>query len=324
MSEFWKRQKVLVTGGAGFFGTHLVRRLRALGCQNVFAPRSRDYDLRERAAIDRLLRDRPPTLLFHLAASVGGIGANLAKPGTFFYENAIMGIELLEQARRHSVPKVVIAGTVCSYPKHAPVPFRESDLWNGYPEETNAPYGIAKKALLVQAAAYRQEFGLRAICLLPANLYGPGDNFSLDTSHVIPALVRKFCVARERKLPVVTAWGSGRASREFLYVEDAAEAFALAAERYDGPDPVNIGTGKEITIRELAELVARLAGYRGSIEWDPAKPEGQPRRWLDVSRAKELFGFQARTTLEKGLRRTIAWYRSRLLKDHLSTPAAEG
>ena len=274
----------------------------------VIAPRSSEFDLRNPAEIERLLEKAAPKLLVHLAATVGGIGANMEHPGKFFYENAVMGIHLIEEARKAGVEKLVLVGTVCSYPKHTPVPFREDDFWNGYPEETNAPYGIAKKALLVQAQAYRQEYGLNSIYLVPVNLYGPGDNFDPQTSHVIPALIRKFVEATKQKRSVVEAWGTGTASREFLYVDDAAEAITLAMERYNEPEPVNLGSSFEITVRELAELIAQLTGFTGEIRWDRTKPDGQPRRKLDVSRAREAFGFEASTDFETGLKTTIDWY----------------
>jgi GDP-L-fucose synthase len=285
-----------------------VARLQAAGARNVFVPRSAQYDLREKAGIVRALADGRPDVIIHLAASVGGIGANRANPGTFFYENAIMGIQLLEQARLAGVKKLVTIGTVCSYPKHTPVPFQEDDLWNGYPEETNAPYGIAKKALLVQGQAYREQYGFNAIYLIPVNLYGPGDNFDPDSSHVIPALIKKCIDARNAGAPTIEVWGTGTASREFLYVEDAAEGIVLAAERYDGAEPVNLGTGQEITIRDLVDLIAKLTGYQGEIVWDATKPDGQPRRALNTTRAREQFGFMARTGFEDGLRQTITWF----------------
>lgn len=271
-------------------------------------PRSAQYDLRDRSAIAKLFADARPTLVLHLAAVVGGIGANRDHPGRFFYENAVMGIELIEQARLAALEKVVVVGTICAYPKHTPVPFREDALWEGYPEETNAPYGIAKKALLVQCQAYRQEYGLNAIFLLPVNLYGPRDNFDLQSSHVIPALIRKCVEARDRGSSHVDCWGTGAPTREFIYVEDAARGIIGAAESYDKAEPVNIGSGMEISIRDLAELIAKLTGFRGQIRWDPSKPDGQPRRCLDVTKAEREFGFRARTPFEEGLRRTIEWY----------------
>ena len=301
-------RRVMVTGGAGFLGRHVVRRLEEAGVRDVFVPRSREYDLRRPADIERAFADGRPDVVIHLAAVVGGIGANRENPGRFFHDNAIMGIGLMEAARLAGVAKFVQVGTVCSYPKHTPVPFHEDDIWNGYPEETNAPYGLAKKMLLVQAQAYRAQYGFNAIYLIPVNLYGPGDNFDPASSHVIPALIKKCVDARDRGDDHVDVWGTGSASREFLYVEDAAEGIVLAGERYDGPDPVNLGVGREITIRDLVAVIARLTGFGGEIRWDPTKPDGQPRRALDTSRARERFGFTARQSFEDGLRRTIAWY----------------
>jgi len=298
----------MVTGGAGFLGTAVVARLKESGAKEIFVPKVEEYDLREREAIDRALADARPDVVIHLAAVVGGIGANRENPGRFFYENAIMGIQLIEQARLAGVDKFVQIGTVCAYPKFTPVPFREEDLWNGYPEETNAPYGLAKKMLLVQAQAYRDQYGFNAIFLVPVNLYGPGDNFNPASSHVIPALIKKCIDARDRGDKAIEVWGTGSASREFLYVADAAEGIVLASERYDGRDPVNLGVGREITIKALVELIVRLTGFKGEVRWDPTKPDGQPRRALDTSRARERFGFEARTTFEDGLRRTIEWY----------------
>ncbi|HEV8537152.1 MAG TPA: GDP-L-fucose synthase [Candidatus Limnocylindria bacterium] len=300
--------RVMVTGGAGFVGRRVVERLQLAGVQRVFVPRRAEYDLRDRTAVRAALERGQPDIVIHLAAVVGGIGANRASPGTFFYDNAIMGIELMEQARQYGVRKFVGIGTVCAYPKFTPVPFREEDLWNGYPEETNAPYGLAKKMLLVQAQAYRTQYGFNAIYLLPVNIYGPGDNFDPAGSHVIPALIKKCIDAKEGDLPHIEVWGTGRASREFLYVDDAAEGIVLATQRYDGPDPVNLGVGHEISIRELILLIVKLVGYRGEIRWDTSKPDGQPRRALDTSKARNLFGFQARTTFEDGLRETVNWY----------------
>jgi GDP-L-fucose synthase len=308
---FWTERTVLVTGGAGFLGTHVVKRIQARGCPAVIVPRSREFDLRDKAAIIRLFEQARPDLVIHLAAVVGGIGANRQHPGRFFYDNAIMGLQLMEQARLCGVEKFVVIGTVCAYPKFTPVPFREADLWRGYPEETNAPYGLAKKMLLVQAQAYRQEYGFNAIYLLPVNLYGPGDNFDPATSHVIPALIRKCLDAVEGGLEEVVVWGTGQASREFLYVEDAAEAIVLAAEHYDDPEPVNLGSGLELSIKELVELIAELTGFQGRIVWDATKPDGQPRRCLDTTLAEQAFGFRAQTDFREGLRRTIDWYRQR-------------
>ena len=300
----------MVTGGGGFLGTAVVRRLEAAGATEIFAPRSRDHDLRTHSGIQSALRVARPDLVIHLAAVVGGIGANRENPGRFFYENAIMGIELMEQARLARVDKFVQIGTVCSYPKFTPVPFQEDDLWNGYPEETNAPYGVAKKMLLVQGQAYRAQYGFNVIHLIPVNLYGPGDNFDPASSHVIPALIKKCVDARDGGDDHIEVWGTGSASREFLYVDDAADGIVLAAERYDDADPVNLGVGSEITIRELVELIARLTAFHGEIRWDATKPDGQPRRALDTQRARDLFGFEAYTTFAAGLRRTIAWYES--------------
>ena len=309
---FWAERKVLVTGGAGFLGTYVVRNIVAQGCRTVIVPRSRDYDLREKTAIVRLLEQVHPDLVIHLAAVVGGIGANRKHPGQFFYDNAIMGLQLMEEARRFGIEKFVAIGTVCAYPKLTPVPFQEADLWNGYPEETNAPYGLAKKMLLVQAQAYRQEYGFNAIYLLPVNLYGPGDNFDAKSSHVIPALIRKFLEAMEDGKEEVVVWGTGQASREFLYVEDAAEAIVLASEHYHNVAPVNLGSGFEMSIKELVELIADLTGFTGRFVWDSTKPDGQPRRSLDTTLAEQAFGFRARTDFREGLRRTIDWYRQQL------------
>jgi len=297
--------RALVTGGGGFLGSHLVERLKRDG-GDVCVARKADYDLTRWDNAERLFEDAEPDVVFHLAAEVGGIGANRANPGRYWYANLIMGAHVLELARRHDVDKIVLAGTVCAYPKHTPVPFHEDELWNGYPEETNAPYGVAKKSILVGAQSYREQYGTNAIFLLPANLYGPRDNFHPTNAHVIADLIRKMHESPEE----VVLWGDGSPTREFLYVEDAAEAFVLAAERYDGEAPVNIGAGKEISIRELAELIAELTGFTGEITWDESMPNGQPRRSLDASRAKEQFGFEARTSLREGLERTIAWYRA--------------
>jgi GDP-L-fucose synthase len=309
MAGFWDDRRVVVTGGAGFLGSFVVETLRARGGRAPMVVRSRQYDLRLEADVIRLLKDARPDTIIHLAATVGGIGANRENPGRFFYENLVMGAHLMEQARLFGVGKFVAIGTVCSYPKFAAVPFREDDLWNGYPEETNAPYGLAKKMLLVQSQAYREQYGFNSIFLLPVNLYGPRDNFDPASSHVIPALIHKCVEAAEAGEPSITVWGTGQATREFLYVEDAARAIVLAAERYDGGEPVNIGAGFEISIRELVEVVARLAGFRGDVVWDATKPDGQPRRMLDVSRARAAFGFEARTPFEEGLGKTIDWFR---------------
>jgi GDP-L-fucose synthase len=300
---------VLVTGGGGFLGSRLVERLRSDGLE-PFVARRRDYDLTVPEDAARLFTDAEPELVFHLAAEVGGIGANRANPGRYWYANTAMGTNVLEQSRLTGVGKLVLLGTICSYPKFAPTPFKEDDLWEGYPEETNAPYGVAKKALLVGAQAYREQYGLNTVYLLPVNLYGPGDNFDLETSHVIPALVRKMIEAQERGEGGVVLWGDGSPTREFLYVEDCAEGIFLASQRYDGAEPVNLGTGEEISIRDLAELIAELTGFEGELVWDTSKPKGQPRRQLDVSRAEQLFGFQARTPLRTGIERTVAWYRA--------------
>jgi GDP-L-fucose synthase len=299
--------RTLITGGGGFLGTHLLERLRAEGL-DPFVARRRDYDLTQADAAERLWRDVQPELAFHLAAEVGGIGANRATPGRFWYANLLMGVHVLEAARRAGTEKLVLVGTVCAYPKHAPVPFREETFWDGYPEETNAPYGVAKKTLLVGAQSYRDQYGLNTVYLVPVNLYGPGDNFDLESSHVIPALIRKMGEAAERNEPSVILWGDGSPTREFLYVEDCAEGLWRAAERYDGAEPVNLGSGEEISIRDLAQLVADLVGFAGEITWDVSKPNGQPRRRLDVTRAEQLFGFRAVTPLRQGLERTIAWY----------------
>jgi GDP-L-fucose synthase len=301
--------RVLVTGGGGFLGSHLVERLRAEGIE-PFIARRREYDLTREADAERLYADAQPELVFHLAAEVGGIGANRASPGRYWYANLVMGANVLEQARVRGVAKTVLLGTICAYPKFTPVPFREEELWNGYPEETNAPYGVAKKALLVGAQAYREQYGTSAVYLLPVNLYGPHDNFDLETSHVIPALIRKMVEAQERGDEQIVLWGDGSPTREFLYVDDCVEALWLTAQRYDGAEPVNVGSGEEIAIRDLAALTAELTGYKGEIVWDASRPNGQPRRRLDVSRAEELFGFRARTPLQEGLERTIAWYRA--------------
>ncbi|MDH4178330.1 MAG: GDP-L-fucose synthase [Thermoleophilia bacterium] len=301
--------RVLVTGGGGFLGSHLVERLERDGHEVVVA-RRREHDLTSMEDARRLFDDADAELVYHLAAEVGGIGANRANPGRYWYANLMMGAHVLEQARLHGTPKLVIAGTICAYPKHAPVPFREDDLWNGYPEETNAPYGVAKKAILVGAQAYREQYGTNAIFLLPVNLYGPRDNFDLETSHVIPALIRKMVEAGARGDAEITLWGDGSPTREFLYVDDCVEGLVRAAERYDGADPVNLGTGEEIAIRDLAELVRSETGYSGSITWDTGKPGGQPRRRLDTSRAEALFGFRARVPLRDGIARTVAWYRA--------------
>jgi len=297
---------VVVTGGAGFLGTHLVAKLKEHGATNIVVPLSRDNDLREKDACTRAVAGAD--VVIHLAANVGGIGYNRDYPGTLFYDNLLMGVHLMEESRKAGVSKFVAVGTICAYPKFAPVPFKEEDLWNGYPEETNAPYGLAKKMMLVQSTAYRQQYGYNSIFLLPVNMYGPGDNFSAKSSHVIPALIKKFVEAKQQNLPSVTVWGTGRATREFIYVKDAAEGIILAAEKYDKSDPVNIGAGFEISIKDLAEKIKSIVGYEGKIVWDTSKPDGQPRRMLDTSRAKAEFGFTATTDFSQGLSKTIEWY----------------
>src|ERR1044071_6065492 len=308
-------RKVVVTGGAGFLGRFVVGRLQSYPDVEVMVPRSEDYDLVQAENVKRLLADTNPDLVIHLAAVVGGIGHNQKNPGRFFYDNLMMGAQLIEQSRLHGVKKFVATGTVCAYPKFTPVPFKEDDIWNGYPEETNAPYGLAKKMMLVQSQSYREQYGFNSIFLLPANLYGPGDNFDLETSHVIPALIRKCVEARRMNAPFIEAWGSGGVSREFLYVEDCAEGILRAAASYDESAPVNLGNGREVMIRDLVELIAKLTRFDGEIRWQASKPDGQPRRQLDVTRAAERFGFKARTSLEDGLRRTIDWYEEQNSED---------
>jgi GDP-L-fucose synthase len=315
MENLLRGKRIAVTGGGGFLGRVVVERLRERGCDDVYVVRKRDYDLVKGEDVARLYAEARPEVVIHLAAVVGGIGANRENPGRYFYENIMMGVQLIEGARLNGVEKFVQVGTICAYPKFTPVPFHEDDLWNGYPEETNAPYGVAKKALLVQCQAYRDQYDFNGVYLLPVNLYGPGDNFDPNTSHVIPALIKKFVDAEGRGEPTVEVWGTGAATREFLYVDDAADGIVLAAEKYDGREPVNLGSGMEISIKDLAELIAEETGYRGRLVWDASKPDGQPRRALDVTRAEELFGFRARVDFVEGLRRTIGWYRS--------TPAAK-
>lgn len=306
--QFWADKRVCVTGGAGFLGSYVVRRLERRGAGDIFVPRIEEYDLIQPEAIDRMMADANPDVIIHLAANVGGIGANLARPAEFFYDNLMMGAQLIHKAWEGEVDKFVAIGTVCAYPKFTPVPFKEEHLWDGYPEETNAPYGLAKKMMLVQSEAYREQYGFNSIFLIPVNLYGPRDNFDLETSHVIPALIRKCIEAREQGGAEVVVWGDGSPTREFLYVEDAVEGILLAAERYNSSGPVNLGSGQEISIKDLVELIAEKTGYTGRIVWDTSKPNGQPRRALDISRAKERFGFEAQTTFEEGLEKTISWY----------------
>jgi GDP-L-fucose synthase len=332
--SFWSKKRVLVTGGAGFLGSFVVEKLQERGCKDIFIPRSKDYNLVVMEGVKRVYRDSKPDIVIHLAAKVGGIGANRANPGKFFYENLMMGVQMMEVGRQVGLEKFVAIGTICAYPKFNPVPFKEEDLWNGYPEETNAPYGLAKKMLLVQAQAYRQQYGFNTIYLLPVNLYGPRDNFDLENSHVIPALIRKFIEAKamisgQQKSvssdaaccpvptsdspPAVVVWGTGKATREFLYVEDCAEAIVLAAEKYNKSEPVNIGAGFEISIKDLVDLIIKITGFKGQIIWDNSKPDGQPRRMLDTSRAEKEFGFRAKVGFEEGLRKTIVWYLSSAL-----------
>jgi len=307
---FWSNKRVTVTGGAGFLGSFVVEKLQEKGCKDIVVPRSKDYDLVQMEAVEKLYRDARPDIVIHLAARVGGIGANQANPGKFFYDNLIMGVQLMEQARLFGIEKFVAVGTVCSYPKYTPVPFREDDLWNGYPEETNAPYGMAKKMLLVQSQAYREQYGFNAIYLLPVNLYGPGDNFDLDSSHVIPAIIRKCVEAVEQRAEEILCWGDGSVTREFLFVEDCAEAILLATGSYNKPESVNVGSCFEITIQELTHLIAGMTGFDGRIFWDTSKPNGQPRRCMDTSRAEKEFGFRAAKEFHEGIKQTIDWYRS--------------
>ncbi|HNQ50918.1 MAG TPA: GDP-L-fucose synthase [Candidatus Omnitrophota bacterium] len=304
-----KTKRILVTGGSGFLGSFVVQNLKKRGCRNIIVPRSREYDLVDMGSVRRVYKDTRPDVVIHLAAQVGGIGANLAHPGKFFYDNLMMGVQMIEVGRRAGIEKFVAVGTICSYPKFAPVPFREKDLWNGYPEETNAPYGLAKKMLLVQSQAYRREYGFNSIFLLPVNLYGPGDNFDPASSHVIPALIKKCCDAIRAGRKRIVVWGTGAPTREFLYVEDAARGIVAATEKYDKSDPVNLGAGFEISIRDLTKLIAELTGFRGTVVWDPARPDGQPRRSLDVSKARREFGFRSRISFRQGLKKTIDWYK---------------
>jgi GDP-L-fucose synthase len=321
------KSRVLVTGGSGFLGSAVMTKLRDRGYRNIIVPRSKDYDLRDQEIIKKLYQESKPEIVIHLAAVVGGIGANRANPGRFFYDNAVMGIQMMEYARRFGVEKFVAVGTICAYPKFAPIPFKEEELWNGYPEETNAPYGLAKKMLLVQAQAYRAQYGFNAIYLLPVNLYGPGDSFDLETSHVIPTLIRKCVEAKENNDAEIVLWGDGSPTREFLYVEDAAEGIIKATQKYDGSEPVNLGTGKEISIRDLAHMIAEQVGFSGRIVWDTTRPNGQPRRCLDVSRAERYFGFRAQCGLREGIAKTIEWfkaYRSKSPTDGSQLEAAIG
>jgi len=309
---FWEDKRVVVTGGSGFLGSYVLEGLKRRGVARPFVPRSRDYDLVDGSAVRRLYDHARPDLVIHLAAVVGGIGANRMNPGKFFYDNLMMGVQMLDEGRRREIEKFVAVGTVCAYPKYTPAPFREDDLWNGYPEETNAPYGLAKKMLLVQSQAYRQQYGFNSVFLLPVNLYGPGDNFDLESSHVIPALIRKTLEAKARGDKEIVCWGDGSPTREFLHAADAAEGILLAAERYNQSDPVNLGSGEERSIGDLAQMIADASGYRGKLVWDPTKPNGQPRRKLDTSRAEALFGFKAKTSFAEGLKQTIDWYESML------------
>jgi GDP-L-fucose synthase len=307
--NFWSEKRIVITGGNGFLGRHLVKKLKDKKPKLIFVPLIEDYDLRRQKDIARMYKDSRPDIVIHLAAKVGGIGANLARPGEFFYDNIMIGVQLIEQARLHNVKKFVTVGTICSYPKFTPVPFKEENLWNGYPEETNAPYGLAKKMLLVQSQAYRRQYGFNAIYLLQVNLYGPGDNFDPVTSHVIPALIKKCCDAVKHQQKSIVIWGSGKPTREFLYVEDAVKGILLATERYNKPEPINLGSGFEISIKNLAGLIAALSGFKGRFIWDTSKPDGQPRRCLDISKVQKELGFKAKTDFKQGLKRTIDWYK---------------
>ena len=309
MSDFFKDRRIVVTGGAGFLGSYIIDGLQKRGCKNILVPKIEDYNLINLPDVIRMYDDMKPDIVIHLAAVVGGIGFNRQHPGKFFYENLMMGAQLIEQARLRNLEKLVAIGTVCSYPKFTPVPFKEDDLWNGYPEETNAPYGLAKKIILVQSQSYRTEYGFNSIFLVPVNLYGPRDNFNPSSSHVIPALIKKCVEAIDAGDDHIICWGTGKVSREFIYAGDAAEGILLATERYNGPQPVNIGAGFEITIKDLVDKIVKLTGFKGEIRWDSSKPDGQPRRWLDVSRAKQLFGFEAQMSFDEGLKRTIDWFR---------------
>jgi GDP-L-fucose synthase len=314
--DFWKNKRILVTGGEGFLGSFIVEKLKERNCKDIFVPKSKVYDLVQMEAVKRVYQDSKPDIVIHLSAKVGGIGANRANPGKFFYDNLMMGVQMMEIGRQAGIEKFVALGTICAYPKFTPVPFKEEDLWNGYPEETNAPYGLAKKMLLVQAQAYRQQYGFNAIYMLPVNLYGPRDNFDPESSHVIPALIKKCIDAKRRAKSEITVWGTGKPTREFLYVEDCAEAIALATEKYNKPDPVNIGAGFEISIKNLVELIAKLTNFKGEIVWDTSKPDGQPRRMLDTSKAEKEFGFKAKISLEEGLKNTIGWYKKVYLNSY--------
>ena len=317
MGNHLAQKRIMVTGGAGFLGRFVTDKLRKMGCRHISVPRSENYDLVHGEQVKRLYKDLKPEIVIHLAGVVGGIGSNRVNQGKFFYDNLMMGVQLIEEGRLHAVEKIVCIGTICSYPKFTPVPFREEDLWNGYPEETNAPYGIAKKALLVQLQAYREQYGLHGIFLLPVNLYGPHDNFNPDSSHVIPALIKKCFDAIQSKKDEITVWGTGKATREFLYAEDGAEGILLSTERFDGAEPVNLGAGFEISIKDLLEKIIELTGFKGRITWDTTKPDGQPRRMLDTGRAERYFGFKAKTSLDEGLRKTVQWYKENMLNQKM-------